>query len=124
MPPLLSETLAERLRASRLLCGLTQAEVAERCGLAVEAYGRLERGLALPRADTLVALAKTLRASSDHLLGLDDSPTLVARDGGEPDEQLRRLSVAGERLSPASQRALIQFLRSLPAPGARQRRRS
>lgn len=122
MPIPLSEIIAERMRGARQALGLTQAEAAERCGLAPEAYGRLERGLALPRADTLVALAQALEVSSDHLLGLDRTQALVARDT-PVDAELSRLTAAHQRLSPAARRALLAFLRSLPVEKPRPSRR-
>lgn len=66
----LSAVFGRNLRSQREQIGLTQAEVAREVGLAVEAYGRLERGYALPRAQTLVALARLLGTTTDSLLGL------------------------------------------------------
>lgn len=79
----LSAVFGKNLRAQRERIGLTQAEVASEVGLAVEAYGRLERGYALPRAQTLVALAKLLGTSTDSLLGLERrrTPTLADEVG-------------------------------------------
>jgi transcriptional regulator with XRE-family HTH domain len=66
----LAATFAHALRSARAARGMTQADVAERVGIAVEAYGRLERGGVLPRASTLVVLSRQLGVSTDQLLGL------------------------------------------------------
>jgi transcriptional regulator with XRE-family HTH domain len=70
----LAGTLARVLRTERAARGWTQAELAEAVGLAVEAYGRLERGGILPRAQSLVRLSRVLQVSTDALLGLTLSP--------------------------------------------------
>lgn len=85
MAATLSAVFGRNLRARRERIGLTQAEVAREVGLAVEAYGRLERGYALPRAQTLVALAKLLATSTDSLLGLErGKPASLADEAGPP----------------------------------------
>lgn len=109
------------LRAQRERRGLTQREVARDLGIAVEAYGRLERGLALPRAQTLVALAELLDVSTDSLLGVAvarsrHSQTLV-EEVGEPKAayrvagraELRRLVRRLERMGPAEIRLFAQL---------------
>lgn len=70
MSKALAAPFAQRLRAARQARKWTQAELAERADIAVEVYGRLERGRALPRADTLVNLASALGTTTDDLLGL------------------------------------------------------
>jgi transcriptional regulator with XRE-family HTH domain len=77
----LHETFARALRSAREACGWSQAEVAHRIGLSIEAYGRLERGRVLPRVSTLVRLAKVLGVPLDALLGLEGprSPSVDLR---------------------------------------------
>lgn len=79
----LAATFARQLRSARRARNLTQAEVAERVGIAVEVFGRLERGRALPRADTLARLASALGVSTDSLLGLAPVPLPPAAVAGE-----------------------------------------
>ncbi len=78
----------------RLARGWTQADLAERAGIAVEVCGRLERGNVLPRADTLVRLAAALGVTTDALLGLASPKERLAAEPeaeyGDPPE-LRRL---------------------------------
>lgn len=97
-----AHAFGSRLRRAREAQGWTQAELAERIGLATEAYGRLERGRSLPRADTLVHLAQALHISTDYLLGLEDD--LIAREAGGSYEATD---------SPDIQRA-VRLLRALP----------
>jgi transcriptional regulator with XRE-family HTH domain len=66
----LHQTFAAALRTAREASGRSQADLADRVGLSVEAYGRLERGRVLPRASTLVRLSRALNLAVDQLLGL------------------------------------------------------
>jgi transcriptional regulator with XRE-family HTH domain len=47
---------------------LSQLELAELVGIHLSQLGRIERGVCMPSAETMLALAKTLRASTDALL--------------------------------------------------------
>jgi transcriptional regulator with XRE-family HTH domain len=63
--------LGTRIRAAREQKGWSQAELARQ--LRTSAYGvhLLEQGKTpTPRADRIIALARTLNVSSDYLLGL------------------------------------------------------
>jgi transcriptional regulator with XRE-family HTH domain len=125
----LAATFARELRAARQGRGWTQAELAERAGLVIEACGRLERGRVLPRADTLVRLTAALGVSSDALLGLTPGAgtsraRAVAEQAAEYAEspELRRLV---RRLRGESSRTirLIDGLVSSVRAGHRDRRR-
>jgi transcriptional regulator with XRE-family HTH domain len=78
----LATLIGNAVRASRQRLELTQADVAERVGIATEVYGRLERGHMLPSVRTLRKLCLVLSCSSDVLLGL--SATAVVAEGGTP----------------------------------------
>lgn len=78
----LATVLGATARSARMRAGLTQADVAERVGIATEVYGRLERGRMLPSVPTLWRLCSVLRTSSDEFLGLTNVP--VATHPGEP----------------------------------------
>jgi transcriptional regulator with XRE-family HTH domain len=73
----MNEELATRIgsaaREARTQLGLTQAEVAEKLGLAHMVYSRLERGKMLPSVQTLLRMCSVLRISSDELLGIADA---------------------------------------------------
>lgn len=54
--------LGARIKSLRRGRGLTQEQVAERTGLSVNYLSRIERGLENPTLDTLLGLAKALKA--------------------------------------------------------------
>lgn len=64
--------LGEKLRTSRLACGLTQADVAKRLGVSKGYVSRLERNKARPAESTIVRLAA--------VYGLDPGPLLILAD--------------------------------------------
>jgi transcriptional regulator with XRE-family HTH domain len=105
--------LGDAAREARHRQALTQADVAERIGVATEVYGRLERGLLMPSVPTLRRLCMALRLSADVLLGLgsaqspawaDEPPPPLSPEHDEP--QLRRLMRHLRKLSPPQLRAL------------------
>jgi transcriptional regulator with XRE-family HTH domain len=92
----LAANVGEIARQARLRAGLTQADVAERVGLATEVYGRLERGRMLPSVPSLRRLCIALRTPSDTFLGLNtgEVATWVAESAPPEYEEvpeLRRL---------------------------------
>ncbi len=54
--------IGARIKSLRQVRGLTQERVAERTGLSVNYLSRIERGLENPTLDTLLGLAKALKA--------------------------------------------------------------
>lgn len=63
-----AQTLSGALRRERLQSLLTQAELAEKVGISLEAYSRLERGQSLPSFPTLLKVCEVLHTSPDALL--------------------------------------------------------
>lgn len=65
-------SVGERFSANVVRCrkraGLSQAEAASRAGMSTGHFGELERGIRLPRLDTLMKLAGALGVSPDDLL--------------------------------------------------------
>lgn len=106
----LSKVLGDAAREARQKQALTQADVAERIGVATEVYGRLERGLLMPSVPTLRRLCVALQLSADALLGLGSAQSPAWADSpppAEPDEpQMRRLQRHLRKLSPPQLRAL------------------
>jgi transcriptional regulator with XRE-family HTH domain len=95
----LREQFAAALRAAREAREMSQAELSERAALSVEAYGRLERGRVLPRAETLVRLAEALRVPTDRLLGVrgaDEGTMLALLQQADSEEQRFLLVVLRE----------------------------
>ena len=136
MPTSLAAVFGANLRVARERLGRTQAEVARELGMATEAYGRLERGHALPRATTLVALARLLETSTDELLGVAAARRTrhsLADDVGAPragypasagkSPELRRLISRLERLEPAAVQAFARLAALVGAKKSRGKRR-
>ncbi|MBE0493642.1 MAG: helix-turn-helix transcriptional regulator [Thiomicrospira sp.] len=55
------------IKAWREYLGLTQSELAEKCGMAQSAIARLEAQAVSPRKDTLYKLAKAMNLTLDQL---------------------------------------------------------
>jgi transcriptional regulator with XRE-family HTH domain len=83
------------LREARHRASLTQADVAERIGLATEVLGRAERGHMLPSVPSLRRLCRVLRVDANTLLGLDIDKAPLWLEAPEPEAddlpELRRL---------------------------------
>lgn len=70
--------LSDRIREARKSQGLSQEDLAIRMGLTQGAVSQWERGETYPALDLLTQLAIVLCASTDWLLGLDDSELSVS----------------------------------------------
>ncbi len=57
-----------RLRALREKRRISQQELADMVGIHLSQMGRLERGASFPTAETVIALARALHATTDALL--------------------------------------------------------
>nr|AAK57192.1 putative transcriptional repressor [Stigmatella aurantiaca] len=66
----LASQIGSAARDARTHLGLTQAEVAEKLGIAHMVYSRLERGKMLPSVPTLLRMCAVLHISADDLLGV------------------------------------------------------
>ncbi|WP_167508780.1 MULTISPECIES: helix-turn-helix domain-containing protein [Corallococcus] len=112
-------------RDARMRLGLTQADVAERVGIAMEVYSRMERGRMLPRAQNLRRLCDVLAVSADALLGVGPglSPVSPRAPRHEEDSaELRRLMRTLRELDPQRLKAVSRVVKAmvsvLPAPTA------
>lgn len=133
MSDTVASALGRRLLEARRQRRLTQRDLGDLVGIAPEVIGRIERGAATPRADTLAVLATALHASTDALLGLAEPKRPVAAEPESP--ELRRLVrrlrflrpdglVALERALSAVGRDAVTAARATPAstPSTRNRR--
>lgn len=102
--------LAEAVKTHRKAAGFTQAELAERAGLAFETISRVESGREPPSLRTASGLSEALGISLDAVVGRDGSPANVPTRHS-PDE--RRLLEALRRLSPATARHLVAIATEL-----------
>jgi transcriptional regulator with XRE-family HTH domain len=74
------QLFGERLREVRLARGLTQSELADRCGTSIAAISHIERGTKVPTLTTLVRLADALECRVTKLVEvLDRKPKATTR---------------------------------------------
>jgi transcriptional regulator with XRE-family HTH domain len=100
------QEIGARIRALRLASKLTQAEVAERCGIDPSFYGQIERGANVPSLRTLFAVAEVLRVEPADLLPKigRGSANVAATDA---------LGAVLSRLKPAKRRFVMDMVRDL-----------
>ena len=84
----LAAQIGNAAREARKRAGLTQEEVAERVGVAVEVYGRMERGIALPSTPTLFKLCRILGVRANALLGLATDENEAPPQPAQPPPEL------------------------------------
>jgi transcriptional regulator with XRE-family HTH domain len=107
----LASLMGAAARAARVRMGLTQADIAERIGMASEVYGRLERGHMLPSVQNLRRLCMVLNVPPHELLGLgegfaapppvkDKAPIPTGKVREEDTPEMRRLMRNLRKLSP------------------------
>ncbi len=65
----IARLIGERMRELRKERGLNQEEMSYRCGLHRTEISQLERGLRLPRVDTLIKVAASLEVKLEELVG-------------------------------------------------------
>ena len=72
LPPLKLDgmTIGQRIRTARQASGYTQAQLAEKIGIAQTLVSDYERGKINPAAEMLIRFAKALDTTTDQLLGL------------------------------------------------------
>lgn len=64
-----SEVFAHRLMIIRKDRKMSQKELAESCGVAMNSIARYEAGSVIPQADSLCAIADALNCTTDQLIG-------------------------------------------------------
>lgn len=113
---------AERLKALRLECGMTQTELAKKSNLATSCIAMIELGRREPSANTLICLSQALEVSADYLLGLeDDFGIRVERQKKEPDTlsaEERRLIEGYREINAAGKKLVMQTVETLRGTAA------
>src|SRR5579864_8476293 len=71
----------DRLRELRERHGLSQRELARRCGFSIALIGKYETGASDPSGHFIRLLAEQLEVSADYLLGMTDDPRGHYGDG-------------------------------------------
>jgi transcriptional regulator with XRE-family HTH domain len=64
----MTKELNYRIRKIREVSGLTQEEVASKCGMSASAYGQIERNASKSTYDTLLKIAKALNVTITFLI--------------------------------------------------------
>jgi len=100
--------LGSRLRKERTAIGLSQRELAARCGVRVNAQAHYENGDRIPRADYLQALLG-MGFDVHYILSGEHAPQCISKLSD--DEQ--RLLKAFRGLRPEDRNAVDQVVRSL-----------
>ncbi len=101
------ESVGERLARLRKERGVTQAELAERLGVAQPNVSDYERGVLRLNADVIIEVAKLLRVTPNELLGFEDGSATVAPPSSR---RLRRRLQEIERLPKRDQQALLRTI--------------
>jgi transcriptional regulator with XRE-family HTH domain len=115
--------LGEALREARLKAELTQADVADRVGVATEVYGRMERGNLTPSVPNLRKLCMVLRVDASAALGLAAGEAVTWPQASEPtpeeSPQMRRLLRILRQLDDKQLKVVGFVARSLAQPESR-----
>ena len=125
----LAKSIGSAARQARKELELTQEDAAERIGVSVEFYARIERGNSLPSVPTLVRIASTLGLSADVLLGREQFRGIDGVPDWQPDStmmerpEIRRVLRLLRRASPNTVRLTSMLIKEIektqtgPVPG-------
>lgn len=115
----LAQSIGKAARAARGSLKLTQEDAAERIGVSVEFYSRIERGTALPSLTTFVRMAVVLNVRTDVMIGMDSigddsalSPELLLKEQEERPE-IRRILRRLRKASPGTLRIITTLLKEM-----------
>ena len=104
----LKSDLGKRVRAIRKGRGLTQAQLAELCEVAIEHISGIERGDRAPSLEVLDRLSLSLRVPIADLFAFQKSKTPTASE-----EAIQAFTKHARRLSPAKVRLLAKVAKVL-----------
>jgi len=93
-----SDAPSSPLRARRLECGLTQAELAARAGVSRQLVAAVEAGQNTPAVDAALALARALTSTVEQLFSPADVAVVPALGSPLPDGAPLRVGRVGDRL--------------------------
>lgn len=95
---MIKEKISENLMALRSKVGLSQAKVAENCGISLTSYNYYEKGTRLPDAEVLAKLAELFNTSMDTIaLGDASLPESTFQLSGSIKSMLQNIIVALEK---------------------------
>lgn len=92
--------IGEKLRFFRKRAGLTQAELAEKAGLADRTYADIERGMSTMRVSTLIQICEVLNITPNDVLSHENEKVLTS------EELVSRL----KNVPPSKRRAVYQLV--------------
>lgn len=110
-----TDSFGKALRAARLSLGLTQEDAAERLGIGIPFYGRIERGHGVPSMATLVRMVQVLGVSANALMGRPGRSGGAERPQPERPE-VRRIVRKLRKASPNTIRVVTMVLDGLGIP--------
>ena len=102
------QLLGQRVRYFRTQLGLSQEEMAFRCGMHASHIGFLERGLRNPSLDTLERIAVGLGVQLSELLDFEKEPSVSVYD-----EMMNKLIACATPLSQSEKQLLITIAKAL-----------
>ncbi len=121
-------TIGERIKSTRLAKGLTQKEVAIRCGIADSAIRKYETGKITPKVEMLERIASALEVPVTTLMGWDGPDGKITFEvpiselkesihymlGGDTQEQKKPTPVSEDGLTD-EEKELIKLFQAAPA---------
>jgi transcriptional regulator with XRE-family HTH domain len=124
----LAVAIGNAARQARHARKLTQQQVAERLGVSVEFYSRMERGLAHPSLEVFLRMLDVLEVRADTLLGLDamhaGGPAAVPLTSPDDPREVRYVIAALQKLPASASRFVTALLNVLEGTGKRARRQT
>lgn len=94
----MASTTSTRLRARRLDCGLTQAELAGRAGVSRQLVAAVEAGQNAPAVDAALGLARALATTVEDLFAPAPDPVIAALGGPLREGAPLKVGRIGDRL--------------------------
>ena len=88
--------IGEKIRSARISANMTQAELAEKLGVAYQNIGQIESGKRKPKLETIVKIAYALGCRVEDLIGLETFDTGAKFDDRRK-ELLSQAKAAGDR---------------------------
>lgn len=102
------DIFAKKLKERAAQLGISNAQAARLCGLDERRYANYINNAREPDLATLAKIARTLKVSTDHLMGLTVAPPTDERG-----QLLDRLSVSGSSLSDDQLRMFVTQVEAL-----------
>ena len=114
----LAKSIGNAARQARAALELTQEDAAERLGVSVDFYARIERGNSLPSVPTLARMVAVLGISADVLLGRiaftpGSAPAWITAASPTDAPEVRRVGRMLRRATPGALRLVAMLLREL-----------